>query len=133
MLKRICLLALCAVFIVMGAMAQQVANEHSATITITPSPSAATCLSTATIPCTFYYDLFEGSGTGLESPTPLNSTPLTGLTYTDSGLFAGTTRCYYATYTQTVGGVVSTSANSNEACYTWPAAPGPPAITIQGH
>jgi hypothetical protein len=57
------------------------------------------------------YDVYRGTTPGGESSTPLNSTPVSGTTYVDSNVTAGTTYYYVLT---SVGSNGAQSAPSNE-------------------
>ena len=69
------------------------------------------------------YDIYEGTSTGGESSTPVNTSgPVTGTDYTVHGLNAGTT--YY--FTVEAVNVAGNSTASNETLTTPFGAPGPP-------
>jgi hypothetical protein len=100
------------------------ASGHSVGLSWTASTSAAGCTS----PCTFGYNVFRGTTSGGESTTPLNATPITGTTYTDSTITLGSsavTYYYVVQAEETVGTVVATAANSNEVSATFPGVPAP--------
>jgi hypothetical protein len=59
------------------------------------------------------YDVYRGTTSGGESLTPLNSTPVTGTTFSDENVTAGLT--YYYVVTAVAAGEVSQSTASNEA------------------
>ncbi len=62
------------------------------------------------------YNVFRGTTSGGESPTPLNSSPVSGLTYIDSNVQAGETYYYFVT---AVTGT-SQSPSTGEASVTVP-------------
>jgi hypothetical protein len=64
------------------------------------------------------YNVYRGTGSGGESTTPLNSTPITATTYTDENVTAGTT--YYYVVTAVATGGTTQSVDSNEASATVP-------------
>ena len=70
------------------------------------------------------YDVYEGTSSGQESATPVNATPITGTTYTVTGLTNGTTYFFTVKAVNTAG----TSGTSNEASAT-PAAAGTTAVS----
>lgn len=59
------------------------------------------------------YDVYRGTTSGGESLTSLNSTPITGITFSDENVTAGLT--YYYVVTAVAAGEVSQSTASNEA------------------
>jgi hypothetical protein len=63
------------------------------------------------------YNVYRGTTSGGESSTPLNSTPISGTTYTDESLVAGTTYYYVVT---AVGSNDVQSADSGETEATVP-------------
>ena len=107
---------------------------HGATLTWTASTAAATCLGTSNPPCSYGYQIFEGSSTGSETTTPLNDTLITGTSYADTeptqNAYLGTTRCWVVQFQETIGTVTVNSSSSNEACYTWPVQPAPPGQVV---
>ncbi len=64
------------------------------------------------------YFIYRGTISGGESSKPLNSSPVSGLTYTDSSVQAGQQYFYYVTAVDTDG--VTQSSPSNEASATVP-------------
>jgi hypothetical protein len=64
------------------------------------------------------YDVYRGTTAGGESATPLNSSPITGTTYTDGTVQAGQT--YYYVVTAVASGDVTQSADSLPASATVP-------------
>jgi hypothetical protein len=54
------------------------------------------------------YDVFRGTSSGGESTTPLNSSPITGTTYTDTTLTPGT---WYYVAKSTEGGALSVASD----------------------
>jgi len=63
------------------------------------------------------YNVYRGTASGKESTTPLNSSPITGTTFTDSNVTAGKTYYYMVT---TVGSGDVQSADSSEVSATVP-------------
>jgi fibronectin type 3 domain-containing protein len=59
------------------------------------------------------YDIYRGTASGGESSTPLNSSPVSGITFADENVQAGTTYYYVVTTVSSVGS--RQSADSNEA------------------
>ena len=57
------------------------------------------------------YNVYRGTSSSNEAPTPINSSPVSGTTYADSGLTNGTTYYYVVTALNATG----ESGNSNEA------------------
>jgi len=95
-----------------------IARKHGATITWSPSESAAGCRS----PCKGVYLIFEGPGRGKEDMTkPYAST--TKLKFVDDepkkGAYSGTTRCYVVRYQKTIRGKVFIGESSKEACVSF--------------
>ena len=88
------------------------AQNHGVTLTWAASPSAAGCTS----PCTYGYNVFEGAGSGLESTTPFNAAPVSGVAFTDNGstmnAYLGTTRCYTVQFQEVVSGLTLSSGPS---------------------
>jgi fibronectin type 3 domain-containing protein len=64
------------------------------------------------------YNVYRGTSSEGESSTPLNSTPLSGATFTDSNVTAGGQYSYVVTAVASDGS--SQSANSNEVSATVP-------------
>ena len=71
------------------------------------------------------YNVYRGTAPGAEGATPLNSTPITGTSYTDPTVVAGTT--YYYVVETILNGV--SSGKSNEVSGTIPIAP-PTGLTL---
>ena len=95
-----------------------IARKRGATITWSPSESAASCIS----PCKGVYLIFEGPGSGKEGMTkPFAST--TKLRFVDDepkkGAYGGTTRCYVLKYQNTIRRRVIAGQSSNEACVSF--------------
>ena len=95
-----------------------IARKHGATITWSPSESAASCKS----PCKGVYLIFEGPGSGKEDMTkPFAST--TKLRFVDDepkkGAYGGTTRCYLVRYQIIIRRRVTVGKSSNEACVSF--------------
>lgn len=111
------------------AVGGQSSTGHTVTLTFVASTSAAGCVA----PCTLGYNVFRGTATGAESATPLNATPITTTTYTDSGITLGSapiTYFYTVEAVETAGGVTVASGPSNEASATFPGVPvAPTALT----
>jgi hypothetical protein len=64
------------------------------------------------------YFVYRGTSAGGEAPTPLNSTPINGASFTDESVTAGATYYYVATAVASDG--VTQSVASNEASATVP-------------
>jgi predicted phage tail protein len=79
------------------------------------------------------YYVFEGTGSGREASTPLNASPITGLSYLVPALTNGTT--YYFTVATAIGTHVLSDGMSAEVSATPATAPGSPAgLTVTpGH
>jgi fibronectin type 3 domain-containing protein len=60
------------------------------------------------------YNIYRGTTSGGESSTALNSTPVTGDTYTDENVTAGATY-YYVVMAVSSGGVQSAASNEADA------------------
>ena len=88
----------------------------------------------ATPPCTSSgYNAFRGTVSGAESTTPLNSTLISGTTYTDSTVVLGSAPIEYFYVVQaveTAGGITVSSANSNEVNATFPGVPVAPVLAV---
>jgi len=92
-----------------------IARKHGATLTWSPSKSAAGCKS----PCKGVYLIFEGPASGKEDMTkPFAST--TALRFVDdepkAGAYSGTTRCYVIRYQITIRRRVMVGESSKETC-----------------
>lgn len=74
------------------------------------------------------YDVFRGNAPGAESATPIASS-LTALTYLDTA--APDAACWTVKAKLVSGGNALYSAPSNEACLTYPSAPGTLTATPQ--
>jgi hypothetical protein len=104
----------------------------SVTLTWTASSSTSVCSPSGTPACTVGYNVLRGTAPGAESATPLNSTPLTGLTYQDTSVAlpagAAPVAYYYVVEAvETVGSVTGNpSAPSNEVSGTFPGTPAAP-------
>lgn len=100
---RILASSLLALFLVAASFGQ---STHSAVLKWGASPDAAANPSLG-----YFVYRFSGQCTSTGSPvfTKLNSTPITALTYTDSGLGIGS-YCYYVT--STLNGVESVPSNT---------------------
>ena len=71
------------------------------------------------------YNLYRGTATGAESTTPLNATPVTGTTYTDASVAAGT-KYYYKVAALGPGNGTSGQSTEKSATPTTPTPPSPP-------
>ena len=122
----VAMLATVAALVPLAVFAQ---SGHSVTLTWTASPSAAACVS----PCVFGYNVYRGGASGAESATPLNSTPISGLTYVDSTVTLGsspTSYFYYVEAVETESTVTVSSGPSPEVSATFPGLPvAPPSLT----
>jgi hypothetical protein len=72
----------------------------------------------STIPGVSGYNVFRGTTPGGENVTPLNSTPISGTTYTDASVTAGAT--YYYVVAAIASDNVTPAVDSNEASATVP-------------
>lgn len=112
-----------------AAAGQGGGGSHSVTLTFTASTSASSC----TAPCSFGYNVFRGTTAGAESTTPLNASPITSTTYTDSTITLGSspvTYFYIVEAVETASGVTVASAPSNEASATFPGIPAAPTNAV---
>jgi hypothetical protein len=102
---------------------------HAVVLTWVASTSAAACVAPN---CTFAYNVFKGTAAGAESSTPLNSTPLTALTYTDAITLTSSIQSYfyYVEAVETASGITSPSVPSNEVSATFPGVPAAPVVSI---
>jgi hypothetical protein len=113
----------------LAAAAGQSGSGHSVTLTFTASTSASSC----TAPCSFGYNVFRGTAAGAESTTPLNSSPITSTTFTDSTITLGSspvTYFYIVEAVETASGVTVASSPSNEASATFPGIPSAPTTVV---
>jgi hypothetical protein len=101
---------------------------HAVVLTWTASTSAASCVAPA---CTFGYNVFKGTVAGAESATPLNSAPLTALTYTDSITLTSAVQSvfYFVEAVETASGITVSSVPSNEVSATFPGIPAAPVLS----
>jgi len=124
MKKNLILILLISMITIVGWLIAAAPENHGVTLSWTATTT------TCTSPCVGGYNVFEGPSTGQESTTPLNSSLVTGTSYTDDGStmnsFLGTTRCYVLQYQETINSLVLTSVNSNEICFSFPSQPAPP-------
>jgi hypothetical protein len=88
------------------------ATLNSVTLQWSAGSLGANCAS----PATLSYNVFRGTAAGQESTTPINTSPVTALTYVDSnGLVAGTTYFYNVKSVELCGTTsISSLAASNE-------------------
>lgn len=122
------------IFFLLSARLAAAQENHGTTLTW----GASSCSAVAPQTCSsFGYNVFEGSAPGKEGSTPINSSLVSGLSFTDDGptmnSYLGTTRCYVVQAQEVVSGLTLSSANSPEACISFPAppaAPATPAATI---
>ena len=114
------LLAVLALIVASAGMAQA---QHSATLTWGAS-TPGTCAGTPTLA----YNVFRGTTAGGEGTTPLNATPLTVLTFSDTTVVMGTTYFYKVQGVETCGTFVLTSAMSNEVSAVFPGNPTAPVL-----
>ncbi len=110
------------------------ATFHTVTLTWVASTTAAICLPTNTPPCTnFGYNVLAGSAAGQESSTPLNSSLISALTFTDTTLAVSTTttsRFYVVEAQDTLGSAVNLSGPSNEVSVTFPGLQPPSGVAV---
>ena len=78
------------------------------------------------------------TGTPLSSFTRLTATPITALTYTDSGMADGAVNCYYVTAVGTDANKTESQSSGTEQCTTptftanvAPPPPGKPTVAVQ--
>ena len=107
-----------ALFILIVISDLAMGRKHGATITWSPSNSAASCRS----PCKGVYLIFEGPGIGKEDMSkPFASA--TKLKFVDDepkgGAYAGSTRCYVVRYQITIRGRVMVGESSKETCVSF--------------
>lgn len=119
----------------LAAAAGQNPGGHSVTLTWTASTSAS-CLTATTNPCaSFGYIVYRGTISGGEN-VQLNTTPITTNTYMDSTITLTSspqTFYYYVEAVETSGGIVVSSAPSNEVSTAFPGLPSPPtSVTVSG-
>jgi hypothetical protein len=90
--------------------------------TVTPpgptSPYVVLSWAASTTPGVIGYNIYRGTTSGGPYPTKLNSSPVTGTTYTDDPVQAGETYYYVATAIASDG--VTESAYSDETSATLP-------------
>lgn len=81
---------------------------------------------------TMAYNVLRGTSPGGESATPINSAPLTVLTYTDTGVSLGTTYYYKVQGVETCG-AFTLPVNSSEVSAVFPSVPtaGPVSVSVQ--
>lgn len=111
------------------------AGGHCTVLSWSASSSAAACSPTATPPCTFAYNVFRGIAAGAESVTPINSVPISGLTFTDPVTLTTSPQSFFYTVqaVETVGTVAASSPNSNEVSDSFPGTPSAPSVTVTNH
>jgi hypothetical protein len=107
-------------------------NTFTIILTWAASSSAAGCTSSATPACSnFGYNVFEGTASGGEGTTPINSAPVTALTYSYPVSLTSTATTYYFVVqaVETLAGIgTANSVNSNEVSVAFPAAPVAPVL-----
>ena len=110
------------------------ANTFNVGLNWTASTSAAGCTSTSTPACSnFGYNVFVGTTSGAEGTTPVNSSLITGTTYSYAVTLTGTAQTFFFVVqaAETVAGLGTlSSANSNEASASFPAIPTPPTSLV---
>lgn len=74
------------------------------------------------------YNVYRSAGSCAGPFTKLNTAPVTGLTYTDSGLADGAVSCYYVTAVLVTAGIAAESTQSNFALATTPTTSSAPPI-----
>jgi hypothetical protein len=101
---------------------------HAVQLTWIASTGAASCVAPN---CTFGYNVFRGSAAGAESSTPLNSVPLTVLTFTDPITLTSAVQSvfYYVEAVETASGITVSSVPSNEVSATFPGIPAAPVLS----
>lgn len=89
---------------------QRVWNAYNGQPCVVFSAHSATLTWTASTTPSVTYNVFRATSSTGPFTTPLNSSPITGLTYTDTSVVAGTTYYYVATAVAT-GGVQSADSS----------------------
>lgn len=88
---------------------------------------------TAPAGCTMGVNLYQGTAAGAENmTTPLNSSPITAGTYTETVTLTSTPQTFYivAQAVETCSGISQASANSNEVSSTFPGIPAAPSLSV---
>ena len=99
------------------------AQTHAAVLTWGASV-AGTCSGTPTLT----YNVFRGTTAGGEAATPINSTGLNSLTYSDTTVVLGTTYFYRVQATEVCGNFTLPSVFSNEVTAVFPSTPTAPTL-----
>lgn len=110
------------------------ANTFNVGLSWTASTSAAGCTPTSTPACSnFGYNLFVGTTSGGEGTTPVNSSLITGTTYSYAVTLTSNAQTFFFVVqaAETVAGLGTlSSANSNEASAAFPGIPAPPTSLV---
>jgi fibronectin type 3 domain-containing protein len=93
-------------------------STQSATLTGTSVHDVILTWTASTSSWVAGYNVYRGTASGAESTTPVNSTIVTGTTYVDTAVTAGT-KYYYVVTAVAANGAIE-SGNSNEASATVP-------------
>lgn len=82
--------------------------------------------------CTIGYNVFEGTTSGGESTTPINSALLQGTSDVVPATLTGVPQTFYfeVAAVETCGTVAQSSGNSNEVSATFPGIPANPAVSV---
>jgi hypothetical protein len=107
-------------------------SGHSVTLSWTASTSAA-CLTATPPTCSaFGYNIFRGTAAGAESLTPLNSSPLTILTFVDPITLTSNPQAffYFIEAVETTGTITVSSVPSSEVSATFPGIPASPSSVV---
>jgi hypothetical protein len=89
-------------------------SPPTASFTGTGSPDVILSWSASPSSGILGYNVYRGTASGGEGSTPLNSTPISGTTYVDANVTAGTTYYYFLTSLSS-NGVQSSPSNETEA------------------
>lgn len=120
---------LAALVLFLGLAALPARAQHSVTLSWTETTTCGTASS-----CTITYNVYRGTAPGAEDMTkPINSSPITALTYKDTNVTLGSgavTYYYVFQAVETLGSLVLTSASSTEVSATFPALPGAPVPSV---
>jgi hypothetical protein len=107
-------------------------SGHSVTLSWTASTSAG-CLTATPPTCSaFGYNIFRGTAPGAESLTPLNSSPVTVLTFVDPITLTSNPQAffYFVEAVETTGTITVSSVPSSEVSATFPGIPAAPTAPV---
>ena len=94
-------------------------SPHTVSLSGTGSHDVILSWTASATPGLMGYNVYRGTAPGGESSTPLNSTPINGMSYTDENVTARAT--YYYVVTAVASDGTTQSTNSNEAIASVPA------------